>query len=366
MAAQAQQTRRPDATRHAHEAVASHAGAGSIIAPDVQQAAPAAPDQVAAPQDLALLPSDLLPPDVVNDPAYQQGAGSRMAMQQPHMAAKYGVIRNGRHVPPQELVRGVAPGPPRGQPSDFRKQRPSHEIASDLQRALGAQPQTDPRQPAEQDPGPEPPPHLPRTDEDAVAQAQQSPSAVAAEAGKAPIPSALSPESNRDVDVDDYDYEALQREMIRDILKNPKQREHVEARCKPLDISDLIMHNNVRQRVPIIPSRFEPTFESMRGDVELAMKRLIVQEGKAVTVTESYLLDKYAVMTTAAGLVQINEIPVPSMYDEKGEFNEDLFWKKFNWVIKRPIHMLASLGIHYAWFEQRVRKLFKVDEGKDG
>lgn len=373
MAQQAQHTRRPDATRHAQEAVQSQAGYGSIIAPDVQQAAPAAPDQVASLQDLMLLPADLLPPEATKDPNFQAGAGSRMAMSQPHMAAKYGIIRNGRLIPPHDLVRGVQHGPPRGQHSDLRKpQRSVQQIAEDLRTVMGApsgEEAVRARQRVEKafgSIGPEPPAHLPRTDEEAVAQAKQHPSAVAAEAGKPPVPSALRPGAVQDEGLDDIDYEALQREMIRDILKNPKQREEVEKRVKPLDISELILHNAVRQRVPIIPGKFEPTFESMRGDVELALKRLIVQEGTAVAVTESYLLDKYAVMSTAAGLVQINEIPVPNMFNEKGDFDEDLFWKKFNWVLKRPIHMLASLGIHYAWFEQRVRKLFKVDEGKDG
>ena len=54
------------------------------------------------------------------------------------------------------------------------------------------------------------------------------------------------------------------------------------------------------------------------------------------------------------------------MYDSKGEFDEKRFWEKFDWMLKRNIHMLASLGIHYAWFEQRVRKLFVADAGKGG
>ena len=365
MAAQADMTRRSDAARHAATAVAVNSGAGSIISRDVQQAAPAAPDHVASPQDLVLLPQDLLPPGAAKDPMYQQGAGSRMALSQPHMAAKYGVVRGGRVIPPQELVRGAAFQAAPGQQGTQRKMRPAADIAADLQKAMAAPPGSTRRddQDDEEEEGVSPPSHLPRTDAEAVEQAKAN---VAARAGAAPIPSVLDPDASSRMGLTDEDLASLQREMIRDILRDPGQKETVEARCKPLNIEELIMTNTVQQRVPILPGQFEPTFESMRGDVELALKRLLVAEGKSITVTESYLLDKYAVMTTAAGLVKINNMPVPTLFDTQGEFNDDLFWAKFNWVLKRPIHMLASLGIHYAWFEQRVRKLFKASEGKGG
>lgn len=366
MAAQAESTRRNDAVRHATVAAVTNSGAGSIISRDVQQAAPVAPDRVASPQDLVLLPQDLLPAEAAKDPMYQQGAGSRMALSQPHMAAKYGVIRAGRAVSPQELVRGAAFQAPPGQQSTQRKMRPMADVAADLQKAMTA-PAGGTRaargEEEEDEGGVEPPSYLPRTDEEAVAQAKAN---VAARAGAAPVPSALNPNNTDRMGLTDDDLASLQQEMIRDILRDPGQKEAVEARCKPLNIEELIMSNTVQQRVPILAGTFEPTFESMRGDVELALKRLLVAESRSITVTESYLLDKYAVMTTAAGLVKINDMPVPTLFDNKGEFNDDLFWAKFNWVLKRPIHMLASLGIHYSWFEQRVRKLFKASEGKDG
>lgn len=365
MASQAAQTRREDSARMAHQAVA-YAPEDSIIAHDVQHQAPADPTHAAAPPDLMLLPQDLLPQEATKDPAYRQGTGSRMAMSQAHMAAKYGVIRNGRHIPPGDLVRGQQmPGQPGGQAQ--RKRRPPEEVKRDFERALGAPPQDQTRR-NDDEPSVRPPAGLPRTDEEAIAQAKAGPGGAAERAGQAPVVPVLDDKAMKEhlEQMDDMDFETLRREMIKDILKNPKQKEIVEARCKELDINELIMQNVVTQRVPIIPGKFEPTFESMRGDVELVMKRLLVQESKSVSVTENYLLDKYAVMTTTSGVIAINGNPIPSMYDANGDFNEDMFWKKFNWMLKRPIHMLASLGIHYSWFEQRVRKLFKVDEGKDG
>ena len=363
MAQQAESTRRGDSARRMQEAMRRNAGSGSIIAPDVQQAAPAAPDQVASPRDMNLLPQDMLPDEATKDPAFVSGAGSRMAMSQPQLAAKYGVVRGGKLIPPQALVQGAQGGPP----SDFRRQMRSKDaITADLKTALSAPQVNQPRQLDGVESNIEPPKGLPRTDAEARQQAQAGPGGAAANAGPMPIAPILDSEVQDQLGLSTEDLASLQREMIRDILRNPKQKEIVEARCKPLNIEELILRNKVTQRVPIIPQKFEPTFESMEGTVELALKRMLYKESEAIAVTEAYLLQKYALMTTAAGLVAINGAPTPSMYNDTGVFDEKLYWEKFNWVARRSIHMLASLGIHYSWFEERVRLLFKVDEGKDG
>lgn len=371
MAEQANKTRGLDAQRNVQRAIAAHTNANSIVVPD-SGPAQAAPQQ-ANPRDLLLQPGDTLPEDAAKDPMYQQGMGSRMAQAQPHMAAKYGVVRNGKHVPPHELMPG------RGGAPDFRGQRPrrsADEMSRDLQQVLSAPPAggyVAPRETPDRD-GPQPPNGFPRSKEEAEAQASKGPGGAAFNTGKSPVPPVLDASDDDSEarakkmidELDDFDFERLRREMLSDILKNPRQREAVEARCQPLDIADLIMHNKVRQRVPVLPGRFEPTFESMPGTVELQLKQLLVKESKSIAVTEAYLLDKYAVMTTTAGTIAINGNPLPSMYNEQGDFDEALFWAKFSWVLKRNIHMLASLGIHYSWFEQRVRTLFVADEGKDG
>lgn len=367
MAQQAAATRRDDAQRHAQTAAATQGGSGSIIASDVQQVAPASAEHVASPEDMVLLPGDLLTPEAQKDPMFQAGAGSQVALSQPHMAAKYGVVRNGRKIPPHELVR-TSQGTPVGNPHTGSKpQRSKEEMAADMRTAFNAG-QAPQAQRGDPDEGPAPPEGLPLTDDEARAQAADGVGAAASRAGESPAKAMLSEEAMKAKlnELDDMDLDTIRREMIKDILKNPKQKEAVEARCKPLDIDSMIMHNMVHQRVPIIPGRFEPTYESMQGDVELALKRMLVSETKSVAVTESYLLDKYAVMTCAAGLYAINGNPLPAMHDAEGNFNEDMYWEKFNWVLKKPIHMIASIGIHYAWFEERCRMLFQVDVGKDG
>lgn len=375
MAQQAEHTYGADMAASQHQAMQQHAQQGSsIISPDgMPIGGPPAPASINMPPGSGgLLPTDLLPQEATADPTFQRGAGSMIAQSQPHLAMKYGVVRNQRLIPPQMLQ-----SPQMGAPSDFRQhmRRSTDQTMQDLQQVAALEQQRNQPQPSDLTP----PTGLPKTDEEAEAQAAQGPGAAAAQAGKSPAPSVLlDDEEARNANakqamqsMESLDIDALREEMIKDILKNPGQREEVEKRCKPLDLDELIMKNKVSQRVPIVPKTetskgFEPTFESMEGTVEMMLKQMLVEESKSVEVTDTYLLDKYAVMTTAAGLLAINGTPVPSMYDEKGDFDKQMFWKKYTWVLKKPIHMLASLGIHYAWFEARVRRLFKVSAVKNG
>jgi hypothetical protein len=37
-----------------------------------------------------------------------------------------------------------------------------------------------------------------------------------------------------------------------------------------------------------------------------------------------------------------------------------------DWVTKRPLHLIASIGTNHSWFELRVRKLFVAERVKNG
>lgn len=341
MASQAVGTRVGDHHRQATQAVSALSGADSIVAGEIQTTAPP-PGGVASVQDLQLIPTDALPQEATEDPAFRGGAGSMMAMQQPNMAAKYGVVRNGKHIPPEHLVRGGVAS------AQQRQRRSPQEIARDLNAVAEAQKKQPPAEKPESFEL-QAPDHLPRTDEEADAQAKE----------------ALNIQEQFD-GMDDLDFDALRREMEDNELNSPKQRRAVEARLQPLSIEDLIMKNYVQQRVPIVPGAFEPTYRSVTGDIQLHLKKMLTLESEKTKVSDAYLFDKFALMTTTAGLDMINHHHAPTMYDERGNFSEERFWEKYKWVAKKPTHMLASLGTHYSWFEQRVRRLFKVDEGKGG
>jgi hypothetical protein len=288
------------------------------------------------------LPADVLPDEAIKDPAFKDGMGARYASSNPALAMKYGVIRGGKRIPPQQL--GARPG----------GLKP--ETITDLETIAAAQ---QVREQAESKDG---------STEKAAA---ESAAGAAGRLGNTPSdgpqtrPTLTEEERTEAVKrlkrLDDFDYNTLREMMMKDIINNEDQQKIIEARCKPLDLTDIIVKGFVTQRVPIIPDRFEPEYQSMRGDEDLAIKRMIMLESRGIEVTERYLLDKFSLMGLTIGLRSINGQVFPTHLDNDDNFDEELFLKKFERVIRLPFHMLASIGVNYYWFDIRVRKLFVAD-----
>jgi len=71
-------------------------------------------------------------------------------------------------------------------------------------------------------------------------------------------------------------------------------------------------------------------------------------------------------MALAAGIHSIHNNPLPNMFNADGDFDREAFLKKFKKVLKFPLPMLASLGVHYFWFDVRCRKCFVMENLKNG
>ena len=323
---------------------------GSIVEPPVMM--PGVAKRPAAP--IQLMPSDMLPEEATRDPAFQHGHGSVFATSQPELARKYGVIRNGQRVPPQAL--GYQPGQ-QSQGGGVRGQL-SPETLQGLRELQELQNRT---------------PAVPQTDREAEEHVAASAAGQSARAGAPMKPKEedLNEEERKKIKeaidgLDSFDYDTWRQQMQKDVLNNPEQQSIIEGRLKPLDIDDLIIKNRVSQDVPIVPGKFIVRYTSMTGEDDLALKRLIMLESKSIEVTERYLLDKFAFMALTCGITAINNNSAPTHLDKEGNFNDDLFWLKFHWIMKRPLHMLASVGCNHTWFEQRVRKLFVAEKVGNG
>jgi hypothetical protein len=311
-------------------------------APPITAAAPSAARS--GPPPIGILPGDILPNEARSDPDFKEGQGSMYASSQPALALKYGVVRNGQRVAPQAL--GTA-----------RKGLGAKALA-DLQTINDLQKK---RQGAESE---------------TAAIEQEAAAGVAGAAGRLGNSPTDGPQADPSVTsstikeavkkLDDFDFNTFREMMMKDIINNEEQRDIIEARLKPLDVTDLVMRGFVTQRVPIVPGKFEPEFESMQGTEDLAIKRLIMEESKGIEITERYLLDKFSMMSVTIGLRAINGNVLPTHRDAEGNFDEAAFWKKFNHVTRFPFHMLASLGVNYFWFDIRVRKLFVAEKLGNG
>lgn len=316
--------------------------------PAMQAAASFAPPQTKnrPPQ---IYPTDLLPAEAQQDPMFRQGQGSMVAVSQPELALKYGVIRgtgaNRRHVPPQELNQAT---------KGLRS-----ESLQDLER-LGALARGQSATTEAED----------RAAEQASV---QSSAGAAGRLGNAPKDGPQTSDKTRVAEAlkrmgveDDLDFATLRDMMMKDIINNDEQRAIIEERCPKMEVDDLIMHGYVRQKVPILPGKFEPTFQSIASSDDLAIKKLIMLESKGLEINERYLLDKFSVMTVVLGLYAINDNKVPSHLDSNGKFDEEAFWKKFDFLARNSFHMIGALGVNFFWFDVRVRKLFVAERLGNG
>jgi hypothetical protein len=138
------------------------------------------------------------------------------------------------------------------------------------------------------------------------------------------------------------------------LLNNPKRKKEIEARLEPMDITDVIIHGEIRQMVPVVPGKLEPEYRSVSAEEDLSVKQMMFGEAGS----DRYLMDKYTIMQLTLGLVALNGEELPSHLDDKKKFNEDKFLKKFDKVVRFPLQLIADLGVQYLWFDERVRALF--------
>jgi hypothetical protein len=285
-----------------------------------------------------ILPNDLLPDEAKADPAFMTGFGSVLAMYQPNLALKYGVMRGGQKIPGQALMPGVA--------NQSNVTRTHQDSVKDFQQLMASDPYA-PKKEGEEGKGP---PKKELSPEEATKKEEEENKAV-----ESVIKS-----------MDDYDFDSFRRQLERDNLNNPEQKAIIEARLQPLDMNQLIMHDRVEQLVPIIPGKFEVMFVSSTAEEDLEIKRLMTIENKKTDVSDNYLLQKYAIMMATIGTQKIQGNPLPPHTDAEGNFDEKRFAEKLRWMLRRPLHMLASIGCNHAWFELRVRGMFEAKKLGNG
>lgn len=306
------------------------AAAGSIISP------PNFPPPNAL-QDVDIRPGDTLPETAQRDPAFVHGQGSMYAASQPALALKYGVVRGNRIVPPSELRLRTKP-----------QLKP--ETLQGLESLASAQKR--------------PPAPLPQEQE--VYYDPSSSASAAATVGNGrgdrdPLPPDKDKLASAINQLDEFQLSEWRNAMMKDILNSDDQKKIIESRLEPLDITDLVVTGYIRQRIPIVPGRYEITLQTYDGSHDLALKRMIMQESKSLDVSEQYLLDKYSFYGLAVGVHSINDKVYPDCTTPDGNFSDEAFTAKFNQIMRLNIHLLASIGVNILWFEQRVRKLCKAE-----
>lgn len=138
-----------------------------------------------------------------------------------------------------------------------------------------------------------------------------------------------------------------------DRLNNPERKEKIEKGLAKLDITDLIIHGECRQDVPI-NDNVVYTFRTVTGKEDLAVKRMMFGEKGG----DRYLMDKYTLMQLTLAFVGLNGEELPTHLDKDGDVDDEKFKDKFGKVLRFPMQLLADCGIQYMWFHERVKSLF--------
>jgi hypothetical protein len=147
---------------------------------------------------------------------------------------------------------------------------------------------------------------------------------------------------------------------VRSLTANRVRREAIEKRCDEMQVEDLILQGEIRQKVPIIPGKLEPVYRSVSGSEDLFIKRWMSSERGS----EQYIMDRYSLLNLTAGIYALNGRPFPSHLDKSGEPDKEAFEAKLKLISKLPFTLLADLSVNYAWFSRRVQRLLVVDNIK--
>lgn len=165
---------------------------------------------------------------------------------------------------------------------------------------------------------------------------------------------------------DSFDFNDQNKQVER-ILDNKKRRKEIEDRCKPMSFEDLLLNDEVRQRVPIIEGKFEPTFRSITPIESLYIKQRMSRE---TVSTDQYMGEKYNILLLVCCLVDINAQPFPDHRKHRGDgsfdIDDQLFDEKLSALMRKSGYIIADLGINYFWFDIRVRRLLNPDDLKNG
>ena len=146
---------------------------------------------------------------------------------------------------------------------------------------------------------------------------------------------------------------SLLGDTMTDVLNNEERKREIESRLEPLDLIEYITSGELTQEVVIVPDKLSVTLRTPSIDEDLSVKRLMYEERGG----DRYVMDKYTLMNLTLGIVAINGQEIPSHLDKQGQFDENLFLRKYGIVRKMPMQLVGDFGVQFMWFDHRVRRL---------
>jgi hypothetical protein len=162
----------------------------------------------------------------------------------------------------------------------------------------------------------------------------------------------------------DFDFDAINE--TQKMLMSPDRRKLIEGRLSPLDIEDMIVKREIQQTVVVIPGKLSYTFRTFNQSESLFCLRYVYDfPGSMIFANE--LLNTCKMVCS---LVAVNGAMLPDhrkgLGSDKEEVDRELFEKKKHHVAGLPVQLIGDLSVNAIWFNDRVTKLFSLDNLKNG
>jgi hypothetical protein len=136
------------------------------------------------------------------------------------------------------------------------------------------------------------------------------------------------------------------------------RRKALEKDLEPLSISDILINQDARQRVPITEGLFV-TFRSLNGHETDFIEKFIWERFQGDLTQQMYAMTRSLVAMTLA-IIQVGKQKMPECRSDSGSVDDKLFVTKRKAVLRWPGFVLEAADINRVWFEERCSKLLDV------
>lgn len=186
-----------------------------------------------------------------------------------------------------------------------------------------------------------------------------------------PVPKPAPPPQALPEEEEDEELSAALRMMKENVIQSERERKAIAERVKEIDISEGLLTGEFTQLVPVVPGKFEVRYRCLTRGENDELRMLLLEDIRLDSRKSSMGQDLLGFYQTVASVLAINgnsyaKHMVPNEYGHL-TFRPEVFREKLAIFRAFPLPMIASLGTHGAWFEQRVRELFiTTDALKNG
>lgn len=173
----------------------------------------------------------------------------------------------------------------------------------------------------------------------------------------------------------DFDYEALMRNIQRDIMNNEAEKEHVNdpknGRCSEIDFTQGIAEGEFLQVVEVVPGRLKATYRSITAMEDHAIRLWLAKKAQEDATLSRIIPEMLGLAMLVASVVKIGNTAFHEHLKRNqgaysATFDEDAFAIKYDQFSRMPMPLLNNIGVHGVWFDERVRRMFTSEHIKNG